>query len=65
MSEVEGFNKTSGEAFDMRTILIDVTTRIAIVKAAVLYLGLRFSDYLTLAKLANKWCIVHKAYEHD
>jgi hypothetical protein len=67
MTEVEGLDKPaeSGEAFDMRIVSIDISARVAMVKVAVLYLGLRFTDYLTLAKITEQWSIVHKAYVHD
>jgi hypothetical protein len=34
-------------------------------KPSALYQGLRFTDYLTLAKIEDQWKIVNKAYHHD
>ncbi|UVE17158.1 nuclear transport factor 2 family protein [Pseudomonas sp. LS44] len=53
------------EAYDMRIVSTDVSGQVAIVKVAVLYLGLRFTDYLTLSQLDGRWQIVNKAYVHD
>jgi protease I len=55
----------SGEPFDMRIVATDLTGQVAQVKVAVLYLGLRFTDYLTLVKFGDGWKIVNKAYQHD
>jgi Putative lumazine-binding len=65
--EVEGLPKPAehGDPFEMRIVSVDVTGRIATVKAAVLYLNLRFTDYLTLVQFDDRWKIVHKAYHHE
>jgi hypothetical protein len=65
--EVESLPKPveRGEPFDMRIISTDVTGRIAAVKVAVLYMELRFTDYLTLVNFDDRWLIVHKAYHHE
>ena len=67
MTEVESTPKPaeSGEAFDMRIVSTDVTGRVAMVKVAVLYEGLRFTDYLTLMKFDDDWKIINKAYHHE
>ena len=67
LAEVEGLPKPSeqGEPFDMCIVAIDVSGRIAAVKVVVLYLGLRFTDYLSLVQFEASWRIVHKAYRHD
>ena len=67
MEEVASSPKPSesGEPFDMRIVAIDLTGRVATVKTAALYQGLRFTDYLTLAKIEDHWKIVNKAYHHD
>jgi hypothetical protein len=67
MTEVEGMAKPSdeGEPFDMIVVATDVTGRCASVKVALLYAGLRFTDYLTLLKFDDAWKIVNKAYHHD
>ncbi|AYC31532.1 nuclear transport factor 2 family protein [Pseudomonas cavernae] len=67
MREVESTPKPAenGEPFDMRIVATDVTGRVATVKVAALYLGLRFTDYLTLAQFGERWQIVNKAYHHD
>jgi hypothetical protein len=66
MTEVEGMPKPSaeGEPFDMNVVATDVTGRCASVKVALLYAGLRFTDYLTLLKFDDAWKIVNKAYHH-
>jgi len=55
----------SGEAFDMRIVSTDVTGQVAAVKVADLYLGLRFTDYLSLAKVDGSWKIINKMFHHD
>lgn len=65
--EVESLPKPAerGDPFEMRIVGIDVTGRIATVKAAVLYLEVRFTDYLTLVQFDDGWKIVNKAYCHE
>jgi hypothetical protein len=67
ISEVDGLPKPheQGEPFDMKIIATDVTGRAASVKVAVLYMGLRFTDYLTLMEIGDGWKVMHKAYHHD
>jgi len=55
----------SGEAFDMRIVATDATGQVATVKVADLYRGLRFTDYLSLAKVDGLWVIVNKTFHHD
>ena len=49
----------------MRIVATEITARVAMVKVAVLYLGLRFTDYLTLLDVGGSWKIVHKSYVHE
>ena len=55
----------AGEAFDMRIVSTDVTGQVATVKVADLYRGLRFTDYLSLARVDGQWLIVNKTFHHD
>lgn len=55
----------SGEPFDMRIVSTDVTGQVATVKVADLYRGLRFTDYLSFAKVDGQWRIVNKTFHHD
>ena len=55
----------SGEPFDMRIVATDVTGQVATVKVADLYMGLRFTDYLSLTKVDGQWMIVNKTFHHD
>ena len=41
---------------------MDITGNEAIVKVEDLYLGLRFTDYLSLLLIDNSWVIVNKVY---
>jgi hypothetical protein len=54
-----------GEEYDMRVVSTDLTGEAATVKVADLYMGLRFTDYLTLSKIEGEWVIVNKAFHHD
>ena len=55
----------TGEAFDMRIVSTDITGQVATVKVADLYRGLRFTDYLSLAKIDGQWMIVNNTFHHD
>ena len=55
----------TGEAFDMRIVATDVTGQVGTVKVADLYRGLRFTDYLSVAKIDGQWVIVNKTFHHD
>ncbi|MBU2547277.1 MAG: nuclear transport factor 2 family protein [Proteobacteria bacterium] len=54
-----------GEAYDMRIVSMDRTGQAGVVKVADLYLGLRFTDYLSMLKIDGRWVIVHKTYFHE
>lgn len=54
-----------GEAFDMNIVSIDMKENVAMVKVRDLYLGLWFTDYLTLIKMDNGWKIVNKSFHHE
>jgi len=54
-----------GEEYDMKIVSMDVTGEVATVKVADLYMGLQFTDYLTLSKIDGNWVIVNKAFHHD
>jgi hypothetical protein len=53
-----------GEVYDMKIVSADMTENVAAVKVSDLYLGLRFTDYLSLVKLEDGWKIVHKSFHH-
>ena len=55
----------SGEEYDMKIVSIDATGAVAVVKVADLYLGRRFTDYLTMVKINDNWVIVNKAFHYD
>ena len=55
----------AGEAFDMRIVATDVTGQVGTVKVADLYRGLRFTDYLSVARIDGQWVIVNKTFHHD
>ena len=52
-----------GEAFDMTMQNIELSDSVAVVRTSVLYMGLRFTDLLTLVNV-DGWKITHKAYCH-
>jgi hypothetical protein len=54
-----------GEAFDMNIVSIDMKENVAVVKVRDLYLGLWFTDYLTLIKMDDGWKIVNKSFHHE
>ena len=55
----------SGEAYDMKIVMVDQVAEEAFVKVEDLYMGLRFTDYLTLMKVDGTWTIINKAYRHE
>lgn len=55
----------NGETFDMSIRSVEITGKIAAAKVSDLYRGLRFTDYLHLAKLEARWVIVNKTFHHD
>ena len=55
----------SGEEYDMKIVSIDVTGDVSVAKVADLYLGLRFTDYLSLLKIDSGWVIVNKVFHHE
>jgi hypothetical protein len=55
----------NGEAYDMKIVSIDITETVAVVKVADLYLGLRFTDYLSLVNTGDSWVIVNKVFHHE
>ena len=55
----------NGEVYDMKIVSMDLTDTVANVKVADLYLGLRFTDYLSLLKIEGNWVIVNKTFHHE
>lgn len=55
----------SGETYDMKIVSMDITVNEAVVKVADLYLGFRFTDYLSLMKIEDEWVIVNKTFYHE
>ena len=55
----------SGEEPDWKIVSIDVTANEAVAKVAGLFLGLRFTDYLSLLKIDGNWVIVNDMYYHE
>lgn len=55
----------NGEPFDMKIESIDLKGQVGNVKVRDLYMGLRFTDYLNVAKADGRWQIVNKAFHHD
>lgn len=55
----------SGEEYDMKIVSIDVTGDQAVAKVSDLYLGFRFTDYLSLLNIDGNWVIVNKTFHHE
>jgi hypothetical protein len=55
----------SGENYDMRIVSIDMTGTEAVAKVDDLYLGFRFTDYLSLLKVDGTWVIINKTFYHE
>ena len=55
----------SGEKYDMRIVSIDMTGNEAVAKVEDLYLGFRFTDYLSLLNIEGTWVIINKTFYHE
>jgi hypothetical protein len=55
----------NGEEYNMRLVSLDLTENVAAVKVRDLYLGLWFTDYLSLLKIEDEWVIVNKIFHHE
>ena len=55
----------NGEEYNMRLVSLDLTENVAAVKVKDLYLGLWFTDYLSLLKIEDEWFIVNKIFHHE
>ncbi len=55
----------NGEEYNMRLVSMDLTENVAMVKVRDLYLGLWFTDYLSLLKIDDDWLIVNKIFHHE
>ncbi len=55
----------SGEEYDMKLVSMDVTENVASVKVRDFYMGLWFTDYLSLLKIEGEWVIVYKTFHHE
>jgi hypothetical protein len=55
----------NGEEYNMRLVSMDLTENVAMVKVRDLYLGLWFTDYLSLVKIEDQWLIVNKIFHHQ
>lgn len=50
------------EPYDKKILFIDKTIDAAMVKAQVVVAGLVFTDYITLLKINEQWCIRNKSF---
>ncbi len=55
----------NGEEYNMRLVSLDLNDPAAMVKVKDWYMGLWFTDYLSLLKIENKWLIVNKIFYHE
>lgn len=55
----------NGEEYNMRLVSMDLTENVAMVKVKDWYLGLWFTDYLSLMKIEDQWLIVNKIFHHE
>lgn len=51
-----------GTPYFAEIVSIDIAGDIAVVKSTNDFLGLRYTDYLTMLKHEDRWCIVNKAF---
>jgi hypothetical protein len=55
----------NGEEYNMKLVSMDLTENVAMVKVKDFYLGLWFTDYLSLVKIEDQWLIVNKIFHHQ
>lgn len=55
----------NGEEYNMSLVSMDLTETVAVVKVRDYYLGLWFTDYLSLLKIEDTWRIVNKIFHHE
>lgn len=55
----------NGEPFEMKVESIDLSGKVGNVKVQDLYMGLRFTDYLNMVKVEERWQIINKTFHHD
>jgi hypothetical protein len=55
----------NGQEYNMRLVSMDLTENVAMIKVKDLYLGLWFTDYLSLVKIGDQWLIVNKIFHHE
>ena len=52
----------AGTPYFAEIVSVDVTGDTAVVKLIDDYLGIRFTDYLTMVKTEGRWIIINKAF---
>jgi hypothetical protein len=55
----------NGEEYNMKLVSLDLTENVTKVKVRDLYLGLWFTDYLSLVKIVDQWLIVNKIFHYQ
>lgn len=53
-----------GEAYDMKIVGLDLSDTAGLLKVEVLYMGYRFTDFLSLLKTKSGWVITNKTFRH-
>jgi hypothetical protein len=56
---------SKGDLFDMQVLSVDLTGEVGIVKVLDVYRGMRYTDYLSVARVDSRWVIVNKTFHHD
>lgn len=54
----------TGEAYDMKISGLDLSDTAGLLKVEVLYMGYRFTDFLSLLKTESGWVITNKTFRH-
>lgn len=52
----------SDQPYDMTLVSLDITGDAAMAKVDDMFMGLKFTDYLSLVKVDGTWVIVNKTY---
>ncbi len=56
---------STGDKYEKQIVSMDVTETIATAKITEFYLGLHFTDYMSLVKVDGDWLIVNKTFHYD
>ena len=55
----------TGEEYDMKIVGLDLSDTAGMLKVELLYMGYRFTDFLSVLKTDKGWVITNKTFRHE